>query len=167
MSKDIKWFWLPGVAASVNGSACISGDGFPATAGSLRLYGPDAADYACEIGASCRVRVEGVGFGDTNAVRLAKTICNEEDVPDDVQAFARVEAPTQATVSNFDLGVPVGEPAVYLLCWHERPAHAEQFFVEVGHLELKGPFQGQEFSCMLGEQCVLTILGVGMKILGE
>lgn len=58
-----------------------------------------------------------------------------------------------------------GGGAKYRICWHNIGRNWEDpfaYLVEVGELEVYGPGHGQQWTCVAGELCVLTVTGSGL-----
>jgi hypothetical protein len=146
--------------------------------GSVVIAGPLTATYVCTLGIACRVTLNGVQLGPTNALSIATgsgcSPLNSTDeaamsVTEGSSRFATwvgVVNPAEAAAAGrvYAFGTPVAGlvGSAYSLCWAFAPQAAADFVVPVDvNFTLHGPYAGS-FGCTLGEPCTPVLAGVGL-----
>jgi hypothetical protein len=127
------------------------------------LFGANLQELACTMGLECIVTITGYGLADTNKLAATSGGCGAGATVDadtwDVIAPTTVASDGSEAVFNF--GVPtVGSPgSFYYLCWGHNPGALGDLLVELDDSgELTGP-ELNEFRCILGLPCSLTLSG--------
>ena len=117
----------------------------------------------CTLTEACSFQVSGTTLTDASSV-VAETGSSCGDGGYAAETWDGISNPKNATsysdpTAVFDLGTASGgNVGDYVLC-HGSSINAADFPDHVGSFTMKGPSSGQNFSCTLGSDCILTLAG--------
>jgi hypothetical protein len=144
-----------------------AGANYNTPAGTLFLAGPVVQDYACTLGTTCLLYLQGVGVGPGNGIRIVALNSDcRSGAPAGNFSTLRTERllETMPPYDVYDLGEEVvGPPGYWTLCWGHEPAASSGYLLNVGVFTMNGP-EPKNHTCTLGMRCYLTYAGVGLNV---
>lgn len=134
-------------------------------AGLFTLNGPVQSDHECVLTLPCEITLTGSGFslGSHGLLLLAEGASCGSTTDDASATGSSWTNPATASVDTFSFGTATeGLPSTsYVICWAFQPSTATDYSVYVGTFQMGGPDVITGSSCVKGENCVITLTGIG------
>ena len=134
-------------------------------AGLFTLNGPVQSNHQCVLTQACQITLTGSGFslGSHGLLLLeAGASCGTTTTAATATGSAWTN-PATASVDTFAFGTSTaGTPSTsYVICWAFQPSTSTDYNVYVGTFQLGGPNVITGSSCVKGENCIITLTGIG------
>lgn len=134
-------------------------------AGLFTLHGPVQSNHECVLTLPCEITLTGSGFslGSHGLLLLEEgASCGTTTTVADATGSSWTN-PANASVDTFSFGTSTQGVASssYIICWAFQPSNHSDYNVYVGTFQLGGPNVLSGSSCVKGENCIITLTGIG------
>ncbi|CEM19977.1 unnamed protein product [Vitrella brassicaformis CCMP3155] len=139
-------------------------ENFTIHAGNLTISGPDkAAAITCVIGVGCTFSIAGTGLSDGDSMLLSNDSCASPTrtyFDEDSSVDSATASGGSGATYHFGIAKKVADSLS--LCWCQGSCDAEHI-VSAGSLTIRGPDGSNQISCLVGEECPMTITGTDLN----